>query len=280
MVGDGTRMNAFADGALQTGTVLSRSLSLLARNVVLFSAIAATAAAPEFLIAEMQGDQDFTTVSTIGAALRPLWPGAIASAIMSTLSTAIILHLVLHQAAGQPARVRDAIAATMARLPALIGVALVLLLALFGLPLLIRPLATEIPILAMAVFMFDPWVMALILFAPGLILLTLWYVAIPVCVMERRGVFRSLGRSGALTKGARSKLFALVALDIAVTYISGTFVYDAVGLYAGYWGAIAVQFALVSLQYAFTGVLVAVVFYGLCVQKRSFDPGRIAVVFD
>lgn len=280
MVGDETGMTAFADTTFQTGTVLSRSLSLLARNVVLFTSIAAVAAMPGFLIAVMQADEEFAAVPTIGAALWSLWPGSVAAAIMSTLSTAIILHLVLHRATGQPARLRDAIAAALARLLSLIGVSLVALLALFGLPLLIRPLSMEFEILMMVFLMFDAWIVALMVFAPGLILLSVWYVAIPVSMMERRSVIGSLSRSRALTKGARSKLFVLVILDLALTYISGTFVYDAVGLYVGHWGAIAVQFVLVSLQYAFTGVLVAVVYDALRTQKQGVGPGRIAAVFD
>jgi hypothetical protein len=115
---------------------------------------------------------------------------------------------------------------------------------------------------------------------PGLILLVLWYVAIPVCMVERRGLFQSLSRSSALTKGARFKLLAFLILEFALDYIGGTLIPDAVGAFAGYWGQTAVQFALLSLQYAFMGVLTAVIYYELLTEKQGFEPERIAAVFD
>lgn len=51
---------------------------------------------------------------------------------------------------------------------------------------------------------------SLALIVPGVILYVAWSVAVPVYVQERIGVFNSLSRSRALTKGARWKIFALL----------------------------------------------------------------------
>jgi hypothetical protein len=274
MVGDETGMSAFTGGAFRIGTVLSTSLRLLRRNIVLFTALAGMACVPEFLVAAIS-ELD-SEAYEVGALLQEWLPNQIATAIMSTLSTAIILHLVLHQVAGRPVRAGEALAATLSRLPPLLGFALLSKLVLIG-PFF---LLLVFPSFTLALSMTSIFNAVLILLIPGLILLTMWFVAIPVCVMERRGLFQSVIRSNALTKGVRFKLFAFVILDFALGYISGTLAPDAVSAFTGYWGQIAVQFALVSLHYAFMGVLTAVIYYELLTEKQGFDPGRIAAVFD
>jgi hypothetical protein len=275
MVGDAMRMTVLRGGAFRIGTVLSTSLRLMRRNIVLFTAIAGLAYAPELLIGAISEEVDFETADA-GVLLRALLPSEITTAIMSTLSTAIIVHLVLHQAIGRPVRVGEAIAATLSWLSSLIAVALLSRLALI-LPLLLifTSLAFLLVLSAMNIF-----VAALIFSTPSLILLTMWYVVIPVCVMERRGPFQSVSRSNALTKGARAKLLVFLILEFALAYIAGNFAPNAVSAFTGYWGQIAVQFALVSLYYAFTGVLTAVIYYELLTEKQGFAPEQIAAVFD
>ncbi len=46
----------------------------------------------------------------------------------------------------------------------------------------------------------------LALLVPGFILLIMWFVAIPVCVVEQRGSWASMQRSAELTKGHRWKI--------------------------------------------------------------------------
>jgi hypothetical protein len=275
MVGDRIGADVLAGGGFRIGTVLSKSLGLLWRNIVLLTALAGMAFAVEFLIAAMSGDVDYET-DEVNAALRAMLQEHLANAIVSTLSTAIILYLVLHQMIGRPVRVREALAATLSRLAPLLGVALLYRLALIGPFVLLFATSTLLLVIPMT----DIYVSVLILMTPGLILLVLWYVAIPVCVMERRGLFQSLRRSSALTKGARFKLLAFLILEFALNYIGGTLIPDAVGAFAGYWGQTAVQFALSSLQYAFTGVLTAVIYYELLTEKQGFEPERIAAIFD
>jgi hypothetical protein len=46
----------------------------------------------------------------------------------------------------------------------------------------------------------------MLLIIPAMFLLILWAVAIPAVVVEQNGIFRALGRSSQLTKGARWKV--------------------------------------------------------------------------
>ena len=72
----------------------------------------------------------------------------------------------------------------------------------------------------------------MLLIVPGVILALMWAVAVPVLVVERKGVFEALGRSHALTKGAKWKILGL-ALIILVAYWLCSIVLGFIGL-AGY----------------------------------------------
>jgi hypothetical protein len=50
-------------------------------------------------------------------------------------------------------------------------------------------------------------------------LMTIWFVAIPACVIERLGVLQSLRRSRMLTKGKRWQIFGIFLLLLAVSWV-------------------------------------------------------------
>jgi hypothetical protein len=130
----------------------------------------------------------------------------------------------------------------------------------------------------------------LALLIPGLILYVVWWVAIPIAVIERPGTIASLRRSAALTKGYRWQIVGLILgfLLIAVAVLVVVAVIGAVAseMIAGYgpgpvertrtlvlWFAIA---AMVAVQ----ATLVAVTYYHLRVAKEGVDIDDIAAVFD
>jgi uncharacterized membrane protein len=65
----------------------------------------------------------------------------------------------------------------------------------------------------------------ILLIVPGIILALMWYVAAPVVVAERQGVFGALGRSAQLTEGDRWNLFVVLLVVfgvwLAVLMLSG-----------------------------------------------------------
>jgi hypothetical protein len=71
----------------------------------------------------------------------------------------------------------------------------------------------------------------ILLIVPGIILALMWSVAVPALVVERVGVFEALGRSNALTKGAKWKIFGL-AVIIMVAYWLLSVILGMVGLSA------------------------------------------------
>lgn len=56
------------------------------------------------------------------------------------------------------------------------------------------------------------------LWVPGLILMTMWSVCLPVVISEDGGIIASFGRSRALTKGSRWKIFGLLLLFMVLYY--------------------------------------------------------------
>ncbi len=64
----------------------------------------------------------------------------------------------------------------------------------------------------------------ILLIVPGIMLLVMWSVAAPACVVERTGVFGALSRSRELTRGHRWAIFGLyVAVIILMIIISVVF---------------------------------------------------------
>ena len=137
-----------------------------------------------------------------------------------------------------------------------------------------------LPILAVSILVGLAMILGLILLiVPGLILICMYYVAVPVCVAERPGIVASLSRSAFLTKGYRWRVFGiLVVVAIAnslVQYLAGL-ILAGVGLYALVFGPLV----LTSIVSAFGAVLNGVMYYQLRVAKEGVDIETIARVFD
>lgn len=130
----------------------------------------------------------------------------------------------------------------------------------------------------------------LVVIVPGLVLYAMWWVVIPVAVIERPGTVASLRRSAALTQGFRWQVFALVvtylALLVGLLVLVGVVAAVAVELFAGGdsvlldWCLTLGIWAAISLGMAAQAVLVAVSYYHLRVAKEGVGIDEIAAVFD
>jgi hypothetical protein len=77
-----------------------------------------------------------------------------------------------------------------------------------------------LPLIGMGIFEYFGIVFGMILFiVPGIILALMWSVAVPTLVEERRGILESMGRSRALTKGSRWRLFGLFLVAVIILFI-------------------------------------------------------------
>jgi hypothetical protein len=131
---------------------------------------------------------------------------------------------------------------------------------------------------------------ALLFVVPGVILYLVWFVATPACVVERLGVFRSMGRSAELTKGHCWSIFGLQLVILISAMIVGSIASAVAPAILGAAGASALAAStalgqIVSLVWgaiwtAFYAIVMAVTYHDLRVAKEGVDTEQIAAVFE
>jgi hypothetical protein len=232
----------------RAGRVLSRSFSVWLANFVPFSILALVCNAPVLaygaLAEPVAAPEDSLEPSAmlmnlLGVALQQLVAGATAFGVFQALR-------------GQKASIGQAVGVGLRRLFPVLGVALACgLLVLLGLYLLV---------------------------VPGIVLLCVLYVAVPVAIIERQGVGRSLTRSAELTRGARLAVF-WVFLWITVGMLAVVAVMiQLLGFEAGEFNwPINVAFILFM---SFGAVTQTVAYHDLRMAKEGTGIEDLAKVFD
>ena len=100
----------------------------------------------------------------------------------------------------------------------------------------------------------------LLFLIPGLFLLTIWAVVAPVIVVERAGVFESLGRSRDLVRGHAWQVFGVILTFLIVAI--GSFLFRAIGAAISDGPALRIVFGVIAYTVtAPIGALVASVLY-------------------
>jgi len=120
----------------------------------------------------------------------------------------------------------------------------------------------------------------LLLIVPGVILMIMWYVAVPACVVERLGISASMARSSALTKGYRWHVFGAWALIATASGMIAAVVKGVLGLIGSTGLAISGSLAWTAFAGAFGAIFVVVAYYDLRVAKEGIDIRQIAAVFE
>lgn len=125
--------------------------------------------------------------------------------------------------------------------------------------------------------------LGMILFiVPGIIVMVMFFVAIPAAVVERNGVGAAMTRSRELTKGHRWSIFALfVVMMLALTLVSGL-VGFATGVGKGQIGDAGLWInQIVSMFIAgIWATITAVAYHDLRILKDGGDTETIARAFD
>jgi hypothetical protein len=258
----GDAMTDFASGtaidagsAFRIGDVLGRSFSILGRNFVPFVILSGIASLPYLYL--------FWTLSVVSATpAASLSPAAaqkliasfvlpiVVGASLKILTQAIIVNGAFQDMRDHKVSIGQSLSVGLARI---------------------------LPVLGLSICYIAGYLIGtLLLIVPGIIVLMMWYVAMPVCVVERLGPLKSLGRSRMLTKGHRWKLFGLLIL---VGFVGGAF--PAFGqMIGGRVGFVIFQYLVQAVVGAFSAILVVVVYRDLRVAKEGIDTDRIASVFD
>lgn len=287
-------MADFAAGntRFRAGRVVSRSFSTLFRNFASFGLLALVISAPPYLYRILAGGADeFAPEQDIPVfwpelSAEPFAFGAV-GLLLGYLIMAALTYGTMQDLKGGRASLGECFSRGLALiLPALgVGIVVLLVLALVALvtfvpgAMLLGVVAAASGQTSLSAVLTVPLVLAL--YAPTIYVWVMLWVAIPVAVMERRGL-GSLKRSRALTKGYRWGIFFLLVLllflgagtellraaaDIAVSASEAP-------------GAVAVEWIASAFINALSAVIVAVAYHDLRVAKEGADTNQIASVFD
>jgi hypothetical protein len=237
---------------LRLGSIISRSGGILSRHFLTFFIVTLIAYAPTLLMGSTDAADP---VAPSEALSQAIWAflALILLMVLSTLAYAILLHATFQDMRHRPVRLIASLNVGLSRFFPLIGVAF---------------LAGLLIVLAL-----------ILLIIPGLILYTMWFVAVPACVVERFGPWTSLRRSRELTKGYRWKLFALALLLLIVDFSSYLVALGA-SVVAGPIVGIGSQLIWTAISAAFSAIVITVAYYDLRVAKEGAAIDQITAVFD
>lgn len=118
----------------------------------------------------------------------------------------------------------------------------------------------------------------MLLIIPGIILMVMFYVAMPVAVIERPGITASLGRSAELTSGYRWNLFWMLVILIIINMVVGG-VWQFVQPMTSFM-AMPVSMIIDAFFTALYAVTSAVTYVTLRGLKDGMEVDQIAAVFD
>jgi len=251
-------MASLAHEQFRLGAVIGRSFSVLRNNVVPFGVLYLAVNAPSSIYA-------FTLAGRIDADRDPgVRLLSIAEAFIGLIVAAAVTYATVQELRGRRVGFGEFFGRGLAQGGAAIRVAL-----LSGILLILGFIA---------------------LIIPGLVFYTMWWVAIPVAVIERPGAVASLRRSAELTQGNRWRIFGLIAgflLGVfAVSLALGLAVGVGIALFAG-GDVVLINQMVTILMWLWTAflmaaqaVLTAVSYYYLRVAREGVGIDDIAAVFD
>lgn len=126
-----------------------------------------------------------------------------------------------------------------------------------------------------------------LLIVPGVMMAVAWMVAVPVRVMEKKGVFASIGRSAQLTRGNRWPIFGLLFVFVLIVMLFSVFT----GILTVALGGLTGGGASLILRALFGPIVnglgsmigasgIAAIYYELRSRKEGVAPEELAAVFD
>ena len=240
-----------AEGDFRVGRVFTQTFSVLSRNLLPFCIVTVIAALPYFFLLGADG-RPANAMTAGRAGLAIFW--FILAILLNALSQAVILYAAFEDMRGRPVNMMESLRIGFGRILPVLGTAIVVgvLTMLGGIALVI----------------------------PALIVMTMMFVAIPACVVERLGPVKSVGRSAALTKGYRWRVFGLW---ISFMIVLGIVQSVSVGIGSAIGGVFVARLILLlwnAIYIAFSATLVVVTYRDLRVAKEGVDTDQIAAVFD
>lgn len=253
------------------GNVVGRGFSILFRNAVAFGTIAVVLMIPYAAVNVLQAT-GYLPARTMGTVILEIIVGF----VLPLLLMAAIVFSAFQDMRGKRVSVGDAIAGGFQVIMPVVGTGIT---TGFAVLLAAGPafFAAQIKMGGVQVLM------ALGLLAIPIFLLTLFFVAIPACVVERQGVAKSIRRSVQLTRGERWRVLAVMAIvwlvGAGVLLVLGAFAFAAMQA-----GSVLGPPVLLSLAaafyYALNAAMATVAYHDLRIDKEGIGTDVVAGVFD
>ncbi len=129
----------------------------------------------------------------------------------------------------------------------------------------------------------------LLMIFPGVFLYVMFWVAIPVTVVERVGVGAAMSRSKDLTQGRRLQCLGIITIVMVLSILLSSMaavapmILESMGLVPGTWAMVLatfpVQIVTNGLPNAFGAILMAVAYYLLRSDADGTAPEDLAKIF-
>lgn len=268
---------AAADTPFRVGPVLGRGFGLLFKHLLPFGGAAMIMFLPIVAIIALVT----TTPMQLNQLLWLMGGALVLVFLLAYVATAGIAYGTFEALRGGKPGLGSCLRRGFAQFFPVLGVAIMTLLALAG---------TVLPGMLIGAFGGRGLLVILVLLSliPMLMVMTMLWVAIPACVVERPGVTASLGRSMALTKGERWRVFGIIVLLMLVNW-GISLLSNVITVPLSSFGASATAMAVVGglvgivttgLYTALNAVMAAVAYHDLRVAKEGIGIDQIAAVFD
>jgi hypothetical protein len=245
-----------AGGDFRVGDVLSRAWNIFSGNLAFFLGITSL-----IYLAIIVAVGGFVAIFFLaGASADVGWLAGIGIFLavilflsLNTIAEAVLLFGAFQVLRGQSIRVGEALQRAFARFFPLIGLGI-----LWSLGIMIG---------------------MVLLIVPGVILLCMWAVAVPACVVEGLGPTASMSRSADLSKGYRWKILGLLLLLGVINAVGGKLIEVILGLAGDWLSSIGSLIWFVAWN-AYWNCVLIMIYHDLRVAKEGIDTEQIASVFD
>jgi hypothetical protein len=243
-------------GAFRVGDVISRAWRLFTGNILFFVAVPFVSYVIVFIatvvftltLAFVGWASNMTAVAIVRFIL-----GFLMFIGLYMIGEAVVLLGAFQRLRGQPLQVGEALNRAFAQFFPLIGLSI-----LWGLGIMIG---------------------MMLLIVPGFILLCMWAVVVPACIVEGLGVTASISRSSDLTRGYRWPILGLLLLLGIINWIGSKVIQLILGMASSTLASIA-SFIWLAGWTGYWNCVLIMTYHDLRVAKEGVDTEQIASIFD
>jgi hypothetical protein len=263
---------------LPVGPALTTSFNVVSRNLRPFLLLAAVGYFPSFLLDAVVAPEvpaavadpaaaDAAATAATHVAIGPLLGLFAVTAIVGLFLSASVAYLAITDLRGGRATLREALAGSLAAFPSMLGALALISLMMMGILFVallvmmgVLMITGDGPAAAWGAIAVPVGVV------PAVIVLTTFYVVVPVIVVERIGPVEALRRSEALTKGSRWEVLAFGVCVMSTLAVIGIVMWLFKAAVFGGEPNLAyslIRYAAFTPQVAFSWTAIAVAYYYL-----------------